>query len=366
MPSSSPPLSAHEPSPPSFAATEAHDQASLACSSNATNAALTATNLLIPPCLRPPPAIIDATPYRIPPPLPAAAYYLPSFITAREEADIIAAISAAPARRWVHLARRRLQTYPCPITEKGTLVVSSAQDLQLPVWMEGVLERLSRVRLPGGRGVFAEEKSSSGAEHERGGEGGKGRIDGVGDATAARRPNHCLVNEYRPGQGINMHEDGPAYISVVATVTLGSYGVLDIVHKDRRHASSSFAPAAGAAAAPWRILQERRSLLISTADVYTQCLHGIESTERDVDLFGRQDDAEKRVVNAELLGAGGAGSGRRSSNGSIIAEEEGGDTFDAGIGVRGTRLSLTFRFVRKTKTVGRVLGQRIGGGGAGR
>lgn len=40
--------------------------------------------------------------------------------------------------------------------------------------------------------------------------------------------NHCLVNEYLPGQGISPHEDGKAYYPAVATLSLGSHGVLDV------------------------------------------------------------------------------------------------------------------------------------------
>ena len=35
-------------------------------------------------------------------------------------------------------------------------------------------------------------------------------------------PNHVLVNEYHPGQGIMAHTDGPAYFSRTATLSLGS------------------------------------------------------------------------------------------------------------------------------------------------
>lgn len=35
-------------------------------------------------------------------------------------------------------------------------------------------------------------------------------------------PNHILINEYHPGQGIMAHTDGPAYFSRTATLSLGS------------------------------------------------------------------------------------------------------------------------------------------------
>lgn len=47
-------------------------------------------------------------------------------------------------------------------------------------------------------------------------------------ASAHTAPNHCLVNEYKAGQGIMPHEDGAAYYPAVATVSLGSYTLLDV------------------------------------------------------------------------------------------------------------------------------------------
>lgn len=46
-----------------------------------------------------------------------------------------------------------------------------------------------------------------------------------------KAPNHVLVNEYKPGEGIMAHEDGAAYWPVVATVSLGASIVLDIYEK---------------------------------------------------------------------------------------------------------------------------------------
>jgi alkylated DNA repair protein alkB homolog 6 len=88
-----------------------------------------------------------------------------------------------------------------------------------------------------------------------------------------RRPNHVLVNEYPPGTGIQPHEDGPAYFPVVVTVSLGGHTVLDIYNKNsagRREERPK-----------WRVLQERRSLLITSKEIYKECLHGIADIEAD-------------------------------------------------------------------------------------
>ena len=139
-----------------------------------------------------------------------------------------------------------------------------------------------------------------------------------------RAPNHCLINEYLPGQGIHSHEDGDAYYPVVATVSLGSHIVLDVKTK-----------AGGEHAAEWRILQEPRSLLITTDSLYTDFLHGISEVEHDKDL-GR-----KSIVNWDLLGNQAAFANGRAS--------------------REKRISLTFRDVKKVQNLGKAfigLGRR--------
>ena len=102
------------------------------------------------------------------------------------------------------------------------------------------------------------------------------------------RPNHCLINEYPPGIGIFPHEDGPAYHPIVATVSMGGHTVLDIYTKDPQTRLKSDEPT-------WRILQERRSLLVTTGSMYEETLHGIAEAEVDENL------GEGRVVNWNLL-----------------------------------------------------------------
>ncbi|POR33487.1 Alpha-ketoglutarate-dependent dioxygenase alkB-like protein 6 [Tolypocladium paradoxum] len=80
----------------------------------------------------------------------------------------------------------------------------------------------------------------------------------------------------------------------------------------------------------WRILQEPRSLLITTESLYTDYLHGIADIDEDVDL-----SADGGVVNWGLL---------RSP-----------DAYADGRNVRGTRTSLTYRDVLKVSKVGNRL-----------
>ncbi len=128
-----------------------------------------------------------------------------------------------------------------------------------------------------------------------------------------------LVNEYLPGQGILPHEDGAAYYPVVVTVSLGAPIVLNVCSKQEKYPE-------------WRILQERRSLLITTGELYEKYLHGIEGVEADENL----GDGESGVCNWELLGDQGE--------------------FVEGRRKRETRVSLTFRDVLKVKKLGKGLG----------
>ena len=126
-----------------------------------------------------------------------------------------------------------------------------------------------------------------------------------------------LINEYRPGEGILPHEDGAAYYPIVATVSLGAPIVFDVYTKEDKERK-------------WRILQERRSLLVTTGEVYERCMHGIEGVEVDGDL--------REVCNWDLLGDKG--------------EFEGGER------KRETRVSLTFRDVIRVKKLGLGFGFR--------
>ena len=146
-----------------------------------------------------------------------------------------------------------------------------------------------------------------------------------------------LINEYKPGEGIMPHEDGKAYASVVATVSLGGPVCLSLTPKP----SSAYENETGGDAdhqetqhnVPTRILQEPRSLLITTGSAYESLLHGVDTVEVDEGL-----NAET-VANWSLL------------DNSEAIERAGGRN------VRDTRISLTYRDVIKVSSAaGKVLG----------
>jgi alkylated DNA repair protein alkB homolog 6 len=153
---------------------------------------------------------------------------------------------------------------------------------------------------------------------------------GVFSQTKHGRPNHVLVNEYLPGQGIMAHEDGPAYSPVVATVSLGGATVLDIAEKIenlQEHAVGN-----GQERRTWRILQEIGSLLVTTNPAYTSHLHGISYVEEDTEL------GPETVANWSILGDRGR--------------------FVSGKNQRTARISLTYRDVLKVTKAGGFLGSR--------
>ena len=262
------------------------------------------------------------------PNLPSAAYYIPFFITPAEEAALLQHITAAPLPTWKTLSHRRLQAYPSVLSNSNTLL-----DAPLPLWLaEPIISRLLAIPLhnPG----LENPAHASGVGNEVGHAGAYSARNHVFSGGPHSAPNHCLVNEYLPGQGIHPHEDGSAYWPIVCTVSLGSHTVLEISPKKHGADGKYNVPAVDRegriSAGKWRVLQEQRSLLISTGEVYTECLHGIEGVLVDEGL-----DSEG-VVNWDLLGDKG--------------------TFEGGRRERQRRLSLTFRDVLKVKALGRAFG----------
>lgn len=131
-------------------------------------------------------------------------------------------------------------------------------------------------------------------------------------------PNHVLVNEYKPGEGILPHEDGPLYFPVVTNITLNSSTVIDF-YRPRKSISCEVPDDTEGEEKNYHIgslLLERRSLLITSGSMYTDYLHGIDTRTEDV-----VDDSIKNIdaCSAKL--------------GTVLQ--------------RGTRVSLTIRVVPK-------------------
>lgn len=215
--------------------------------------------------------------------LPPSCYYVHSFITPVEEDQIVTDIRRLPDSRWTVLTHRRLLSLPSNLTGSShdTLI-----DAPLPPYLSPVVARLKDQRF------F--------------------------DCSPHKGPNHVLINEYKPGEGIMPHEDGPAYSPITATISLGSHTVLEIYQKNE-HGEREASPS-------WRILQEPRSLLVTTDDMYLHTLHGISETQTDEDL------SPQSIVNWDLLGNQ--------------------ELYQSGKAERQTRISLTLRDVVKVAKLG--------------
>jgi len=177
---------------------------------------------------------------------------------------------------------------------------------------------------------------------------------GIFKGTKHGAPNHVLINEYKAGEGIMPHEDGPAYAAVVATVSLAGSIVLDLYEKSTSQSRQDSVSKEdvngedskeestpedierdeyGRPIPTWRILQEPGSLLVTTGEAYEALLHGISPITRDTGL------GPDKVANWELLG--------------------GKEQFADGVNERETRISLTYRDVLKVSRISiGVLGKR--------
>lgn len=226
--------------------------------------------------------------------LPHEGFYISDFITEDEEDFLLQKVTSAPRPRWTHLSHRRLQTYPSALTKSNFLL-----DSPLPAWLVSPIIRPRFDEL----GIFRDPPHGA--------------------------PNHVLVNEYCPGQGIMPHEDGAAYYPLVATVSLGAESVLDLYEKRGYEDGEGDDGREEGRRPQYRILQERRSLLVTTGTLYTDFLHGIAGVTRD------------RGLSPESV-----------CNWSLLREK---DRFACGWLDRQTRISLTYRDVLKIAKVGNTM-----------
>lgn len=121
---------------------------------------------------------------------PPTAFYIPNFITPEEGALLWDHVYAAPKPKWTQLSNRRLQNWGGVPHPKG--MVQEA----LPEWLKKYVDKVTSL------GLFDDH----------------------------HMPNHVLINEYKPGQGIMPHLDGPLYHSIIATISIGSSTSLDFYH----------------------------------------------------------------------------------------------------------------------------------------
>jgi alkylated DNA repair protein alkB family protein 6 len=130
-------------------------------------------------------------------------------------------------------------------------------------------------------------------------------------------PNHCLLNEYAPGEGIAWHRDGPLYDGVVAIVSLGAAATL----RFRRQRDAG-------AYEHVSLFVERGSLVVFCGEAYTDWQHTVPAVEADT-----IDATFANLALVETIEA----------NDDLVPS-----TTKTTVPRHGTRLSMTLRRVART------------------
>lgn len=190
---------------------------------------------------------------------------------------------AAPKPKWTQLSNRRLQNWGGLPHPKGMVAE------EIPKWLKIYVDKIGEL------GIFGD-----------------------------KLPNHVLVNEYEPGQGIMPHEDGSLFFSTVSTISLGSHTFLDFYRPITEAQESTSLEDRYFTS----ILLQPRSLVLICDDMYTKYLHGI--AERTTDLV------TDKVANLDKCD--GVNKGQTLT--------------------RTTRISLTIRHVPKTVKNKLIFGKR--------
>lgn len=170
---------------------------------------------------------MDVTAFKVPN-IPNTIYYIPNFITGDEEEFLLKQVYGAPKPKWTCLSGRRLQDYGGVPHEKGMIPE------KMPAWLGEYVDKVAHINVLEGK-----------------------------------RPNHVLVNEYLPGQGIMPHTDGPLFYPTVTTISCGSHTVLEFAENTEQRFKTC------------KLLLERCSLVVVKDRMYSDYLHSIQETDCD-------------------------------------------------------------------------------------
>lgn len=152
------------------------------------------------------------------------------FISPEEELAVLEAITRAP---WSTELRRRVQHYGVRYDYRARNTDPLTPAAALPPWAE----RMAAALL--------------------------GHFNGA-------RATQCIVNEYRPGQGIGMHADHPRFGPVVASVSLGASWPMHFRPRSARPYARFALPGDEVALLP------QRSALVLSGPARTHWMHGID------------------------------------------------------------------------------------------
>jgi len=219
------------------------------------------------------------------------------WVSSEEEAELLRCADSAPPDGWTTLRGRRLQMF-------GGQPAMPMVHEPLPAWVQSVCEQLVRA------GVFPEDSP----------------------------PNHVLLNEYQPGQGIDAHKDGPLYAARVAILSLGSHTAFEFLEEDTSSDVIVRRPLAS-------LLLPRRGLLVFEGDAYAHALHSVSrATEDDMSaslwLGGRGADGALAEATDEVAPE----AVHEMAPETALPEQVAPETARRRLG-RGRRVSLTIRRV---------------------
>lgn len=165
--------------------------------------------------------------------------YVSDFVSLSEEQNCLLQTNACPASAWRDMKGRRLQSWggvPDPLNG-GQMSIEP-----LPPW----LNTISSVLVDAG--IFTKEV----------------------------HPDHCLLNEYAPGQGILPHTDGPHYFPQVATLSLGRACLMHFRRRLTPDQIGEVMSEAEADRSQITLVLQPRSLVIFSEELYCNWLHSIE------------------------------------------------------------------------------------------
>lgn len=143
---------------------------------------------------------------------------------------MISQIVKTPQPRWTQLTGRRLLNIGGVPHQKGML------SEEIPTYLQNYLDKVNELK------IFEDKLA-----------------------------NHILLNEYKPGQGILPHLDGPLFYPTISTLSVGSHTVLEFSQStDKDEMENLTAPVP-----VFKLLLEPRSLLILKNSLYSSYMHSI-------------------------------------------------------------------------------------------
>jgi len=176
---------------------------------------------------------------------------------------------------------------------------------------------------------------------------GRIRDLGVFKESKIGEPNHVIVNEYLPGQGIMPHEDGPRYHPVVCTISLGSHAVVNYYRYKAQDAQLSTQ-----ADQKEELTTQGQSTTgsprpIDPDPVLSLHLHGISPNTDDKFICSEGSGLESEASEVTVDRSSGKSGISVANAAQLSGEKEREAVLLGGILERGTRVSLTCRSVEE-------------------